>query len=492
MSEHITGFQTAEGEKKYDYNALANLPLIPSISGCANALIGTASGAVVCVNDVSPIEHKIGCKVRSKNLFNDTDDYKGYEYSYSDGIITIPGRYIHKYILLEEGKTYTFSCKSTRTGTDGGGIYIRGYTEDKVGYVDLSAGSLINQLSPTVTVTMPKGYPYIRLAFYGFFDAEGSGTATYTDIMLEEGAEATGYVPYVDITAATVARYGKNLLDLSRATFTSAAYNEAVNGVTCKINNGYYSGVRVDYLNSFLLANKGKSLTFSIAQGIEGALISLVIYGTRTSGKTNQEGSATGEREISFAISEEFTAITGLEVRVNRYTTAFTDTETVIRNMQVEVSEAATDFEAYKEAAVYTPDASGTVEGVTSITPTITLLTDTENTVIECEYARDVGAVLTELLERGHGAVARISEVTILASAWLGTASPYSQVVTVEGATANSQVDLTPSVEQLAIFYNKDLAFVTENEDGVVTVYAIGEKPTNDYTIQVTITEVDA
>ena len=89
-----------------------------------------------------------------------------------------------------------------------------------------------------------------------------------------------------------------------------------------------------------------------------------------------------------------------------------------------------------------------------------------------------------------EGASAKISHVTILANKWVGTASPYSQVVTVEGATENSQVDLTPSVEQLAIFYQKDLAFVTENEDGVVTVYAIGQKPENDYTIQVTITEV--
>jgi hypothetical protein len=85
---------------------------------------------------------------------------------------------------------------------------------------------------------------------------------------------------------------------------------------------------------------------------------------------------------------------------------------------------------------------------------------------------------------------ARIADVTILASGWVGEESPYSQVVTIDGVTANSQVDLTPSVEQLAIFYNKDLAFVTENENGVVTVYAIGQKPTNDYVIQATITEV--
>lgn len=85
---------------------------------------------------------------------------------------------------------------------------------------------------------------------------------------------------------------------------------------------------------------------------------------------------------------------------------------------------------------------------------------------------------------------ASIGEVTLYANKWVGSESPYSQVVTISGTTMNSQVDLTPSVQQLSVFYNKDLAFVTENEDGVITVYAIGQKPENDYTIQVTITEV--
>lgn len=84
----------------------------------------------------------------------------------------------------------------------------------------------------------------------------------------------------------------------------------------------------------------------------------------------------------------------------------------------------------------------------------------------------------------------QVAEVTLLASAWTGEDSPYSQVVEIDGVSENSMVDLQPSVEQLAIFHEKDLAFVTENEDGVVTVYAVGDKPTNDYTMQVTITEV--
>lgn len=86
---------------------------------------------------------------------------------------------------------------------------------------------------------------------------------------------------------------------------------------------------------------------------------------------------------------------------------------------------------------------------------------------------------------------ASVPYVTLLAANWEEVDDHrYAQVVSINGVTPKSQVDLTPSSEQLAIFYNKSIAFVAENEDGVITVYAIGQKPENDYTIQVTITEV--
>jgi hypothetical protein len=93
----------------------------------------------------------------------------------------------------------------------------------------------------------------------------------------------------------------------------------------------------------------------------------------------------------------------------------------------------------------------------------------------------------------GHSAViapTRVATVDLPSSAWVGDASPYSQVVNIDGVTPYSLVDLQPSVEQLAIFHEKDIAFSTVNEDGVVTVFAIGDRPKNDYTIQATITEV--
>jgi hypothetical protein len=56
--------------------------------------------------------------------------------------------------------------------------------------------------------------------------------------------------------------------------------------------------------------------------------------------------------------------------------------------------------------------------------------------------------------------------------------------------TPNSKIDLQPDPDQLVVFHEKDLAFVTENDGGKVTVYCIGQQPQNDYTIQVTVTEV--
>lgn len=106
-------------------------------------------------------------------------------------------------------------------------------------------------------------------------------------------------------------------------------------------------------------------------------------------------------------------------------------------------------------------------------------------------------AAINELVRNGGGGagvVARVAEVNLLAANWVATENEnkYSQVVNIAGITENSQVDLTPSADQLVIFYEKDLALVAENEGGTVTVYAIGQKPTGDYTMQVTITEVDA
>ena len=89
----------------------------------------------------------------------------------------------------------------------------------------------------------------------------------------------------------------------------------------------------------------------------------------------------------------------------------------------------------------------------------------------------------------GGGTAAKLRNITLPAANWKGGESPYYQVVDVEGVSVNSKVELQASAET---FYNKAIALTAVNEEGVVTVYASGDKPTDDYTIQATITEVIA
>jgi hypothetical protein len=112
----------------------------------------------------------------------------------------------------------------------------------------------------------------------------------------------------------------------------------------------------------------------------------------------------------------------------------------------------------------------------------------------ELNHIEDGIVAIEEALANSHPVASPVSivDIELLASAWVGSESLYSQVVSIDGITENSQVNLAPSVEQLAIFYDKDITFVTENDGGVVTVYVIGQKPQNDYTIQADIVEVIA
>ena len=95
------------------------------------------------------------------------------------------------------------------------------------------------------------------------------------------------------------------------------------------------------------------------------------------------------------------------------------------------------------------------------------------------------------------GTVQRIGEVFLPSRAWQQCPEGFRQMVEVvpiagPGVTAKSQVDLTPSPAQIAVFCEKYLAFVAVNYVGSVVVFAIGQRPMNDYTMQVTLSEVAA
>ena len=110
--------------------------------------------------------------------------------------------------------------------------------------------------------------------------------------------------------------------------------------------------------------------------------------------------------------------------------------------------------------------------------------------------AKQIGELinnLTHRLDALANSSSRVIDIYLPADGWIERNNYYYQEFNnIYGITPYSQVNLMPSIDQLAIFHDKDIAFVTENENGVVTVYVLGDRPNNDYTIQATVIEVAA
>ena len=84
----------------------------------------------------------------------------------------------------------------------------------------------------------------------------------------------------------------------------------------------------------------------------------------------------------------------------------------------------------------------------------------------------------------------KVTTVDLLADNWTSNGNLYSQVVEVNGVISNSKIDPQPTASQVIDLRNNNISLMAENDDGVVTFYAIGNKPDVDYHMQVSITEV--
>lgn len=86
--------------------------------------------------------------------------------------------------------------------------------------------------------------------------------------------------------------------------------------------------------------------------------------------------------------------------------------------------------------------------------------------------------------------VSKIRTISLPADNWSGDTSPFSQVITIEDVTENSKIDLQLTPEQLTWFQDEEISLTTKNENKNIIVYAIGYKPSVDFTIQSDLGEI--
>ena len=383
---------------------------------------GSAFGVgAIRLDNVSPVPvgHKV--KVANTNLFNSAIDFRSSEdatVEYSGGKLTISGYYTSKYITLEAGHSYAFSCTSTRTGTGGGGVLIRAYTADNAKYKDLySAG---NALSPSVVLSLPDGYPVLRVTFYGS-NANEAASSTFSDIMLNEGAEPLAYVPHIGaLDDFRVYVLGKNLVETKPAAKPWGGLSSFVEGDAREFTIQQELAATYRYVSIPIPDCKalvGHTVTVSgkvKTSGLNKACLRVQWL------NTNYAAAGSYFATVPVSSEEEFTevSITGVipSQPSGTYDTLalllYTNTNVALdegaytatyRDVQIELGDRATDYEAYSLAVDYT-------EGATLRSPTTTLISETgvhefnevtylagAGSTIEASYNKDILGIPAEI-----------------------------------------------------------------------------------------------
>ena len=165
--------------------------------------------------------------------------------------------------------------------------------------------------------------------------------------------------PIVGWSGANLVRCGKNLLDISNCAMVGAKLLDAnSSSIRSNIENYYFSGLRLNKTYGYAISNA--VMTFSQKQIIDGKMMSIVEYSSPIS-----EKNSTSSNSVTIQVGA-YTARgnNNIELRTNRSATQFTDTTTVIDNLQLELGTTATAYEPYR-GKTYTADFGETVYGGT-------------------------------------------------------------------------------------------------------------------------------
>lgn len=320
-----------------------------------------ASGSSVAIDGVSSLTHTLDVRLKSKNLI----PVKAFDENNWQAIGS--SQYVYVFPTALPAGTYTISGK-TDTPTDCGYWYLQKM-------VDGERKNIV-YLSRSTSHTLPYSFLLEEdtvLSFFWFGKGYKTPWNIFYEAQLEPGSTATDYVSPVvqDFTDTTVTRYGKNLLP-------DAAFDA----------NNWYGTISAHYYNltglspgNYVISAKYVTqadnyygywyINVSSDNFVTEKNAAQMCVGTYTAPKTS----------IAFTINA------GEKARFYWYGKGdVTPFITYVRDPQIELGSTATAYEPYVEPVIYTPTADGTVSGVTSVSPSMTLMSNSTGVVINCKY----------------------------------------------------------------------------------------------------------
>ena len=362
--------------------------LFTKVNESANAIKGKLSGAVIAVDDVSPVEHLMNVNVHGKNHFNymqmDFENRDSALVDNGDGSITVKAPVGSSAVstkatlrqlapTLKEGKIYTLSFNSDGT--------------DKYIYLSASQSGWNNKTARIITTA--------DLDSTVFLYASGvNTTATISNIQIEEGNTATEYTPYIDPSTVMVTRCGKNLA------YGGTSHTYSSKGLTItRVENSsefIFNGTTAE-TNSYLAT---KSVT------LMPGTYTVSVYGLNTLSSNLDRcyvydalNSKVLANSIMVNMPKSFTLNSVAQARIEIVFAEGSSYSNRTIKLQMECGNEATEYEECREPTSYIPTSDGEVPGVTSLSPNMTILTDTEGVVVECEYNKDTNKVIQKIAD---------------------------------------------------------------------------------------------
>ncbi|MBR2934922.1 MAG: hypothetical protein IKB79_05025 [Oscillospiraceae bacterium] len=343
----------------------------------ANALKGTASGSVVYLDDVSPLEHSVPVKVRSKNLVDADKMLNSNLTKDENGVYRITKRSAKAYmfdtpipantpIVLTYENLDGYNANSDALFSHS--VYFADETVASGNWVGVSAN-----FGNSLRINASKPITGFLLVTYNPSD---DFYATFTGVQLEIGTTATAYTPYVpDLTAVTLTKTGLNIWDEQWELGTIYNSGNAA-GATDTIRS-----------KNFIPVKAGVKLRFTLPQ------MARVIYYDTNKTAYNSAYPSSGS---TLTPSQDGYIRFAIGASVGTGNPAITEYG---NNICISVFDEATKgvYEPYK-GENYVPSEDGTCE-VVSVAPIMTLLTDTPGVVIDCEYNRDINKAFEQLTQ---------------------------------------------------------------------------------------------
>jgi hypothetical protein len=204
-------------------------------------------------------------------------------------------------------------------------------------------------------------------------------------VQIEKGDTATDHEPYLDPSTVKVKQCGKNLIPYpfkeTTVTKKGVTFTDNKDG-TITVNGTAEATVSFIFFEGNMPVDGAYTLS-----GLSGGSGSTYYVQPLCSDKAHP-----GLADASKSYKWDGLALNRIQLNVVA--------GTVVSNLRVSVmlekSNVATAFEPYI-GAEYIPSSDGTVSGLTSVSPNMTILTDTEGAIVECEYNRDTNKVIEKL-----------------------------------------------------------------------------------------------